>query len=330
MGQRNRQGDWREDDREGRYGNRFSQSSGQRSSEQGWGSRDREQDARRTGQTGDESSRGSSGGYSSSEGYGREGRGGESMRRNVEDGWRGQGGGSSARDYDYGYGRSGVSDRDYEGEHGQRGNEYYGGGGLFGGGMGGYTGGGYRGGGLGSNFDTSSSSTNYSDYPRTDERQGGRGREGDGWWNKMTNEVSSWFGGEGDENRSRESRRGKGPKGYTRSDDRIREDVNERLTEHYAIDASDIEIEVNAGEITLTGTVDSRYEKRLAEDVVEAVSGVNHVENRLRVSQNGSYGSSMGSSGTSMGSSGASTSLTSSDTSDTSSSNESGRSAGAR
>ena len=139
----------------------------------------------------------------------------------------------------------------------------------------------------------------------------------------MTNEVSSWFGGEDDESRYRESRRGKGPKGYTRSDERIREDINERLTDHHALDASEIDIEVNAGEIILTGTVDSRYEKRLAEDVVEAVSGVKHVENRLRVSQGSSYGTSMGTTGTS-------TSMTSSDMSDTSTSTESGRSAGAR
>ena len=170
--------------------------------------------------------------------------------------------------------------------------------------MGGCTGGRYRGGGLGSNFDTSSTSTDYSDYPRSEEGYRDRGREGEGWWNRMTNEVSSWFGGEDDENRYRESRRGKGPKGYTRSDDRIKEDINERLTDHYALDASEIDIEVNAGEIILTGSVDSRYEKRLAEDVVEAVSGVKHVENRLRVSQRSSYGTS--SYGTSTGSTGTS------------------------
>ncbi len=35
---------------------------------------------------------------------------------------------------------------------------------------------------------------------------------------------------------------GRGPKGYRRSDDRIREDVNERLTEHPQIDATEIEV----------------------------------------------------------------------------------------
>ncbi len=322
MGQRERQGDWRQDDREGGYGNRSSYRSGQRGSEQGWGSSDREQDWRRTGQSEEGSSRGYSGGYSggysSSEGYGREGRGGESMRRNIEDNWRGQGGGSSSRDYDYGYGRSGVSGRDYEHEQGGRG--YYGGG-MGGGGMRGYTGGDDRGGGLGSN---------YSDYPRSEERYrgGGDDREG-GWLDGITNKMSSWFGGEDDENRYRESRRGKGPKGYTRSDDRIKEDINDRLTDHYALDASEIDIEVNGGEIILNGTVESRYEKRLAEDVVESVSGVKHVENRLRVSQGSSYGMSTGSSETSTGTTSSNASDTT-ETSDTSTSTKKGRSASAK
>lgn len=137
----------------------------------------------------------------------------------------------------------------------------------------------------------------------------------------MTNEVSSWFGGEDDQNRYRESRRGKGPRGYTRSDERIKEDINERLTDHYALDATDIDIQVNGGEIVLSGSVQSRYEKRLAEDVVEAVSGVKHVENRLRVSSGSSYSTSLGNTGTSSG--------MTSEPDSTSTTTESGRSASA-
>jgi len=80
---------------------------------------------------------------------------------------------------------------------------------------------------------------------------------------------------------------GRGPKGYTRSDDRIREDVCERLTQHPEIDAAEIEIQVKNGEVTLTGTVDRREEKRMAEDVAEAVSGVKDVHNQLRAQQQG-------------------------------------------
>jgi osmotically-inducible protein OsmY len=96
--------------------------------------------------------------------------------------------------------------------------------------------------------------------------------------------------------------RGKGPKGYTRSDDRIKEDVNDRLSDDSHIDASEIDVSVNNCEVTLTGSVNSRWEKRHAEDLAESVSGVKNVENRLRVGS----GTTMGTSGTGSGSSGAS------------------------
>jgi osmotically-inducible protein OsmY len=78
---------------------------------------------------------------------------------------------------------------------------------------------------------------------------------------------------------------GRGPKGYQRSDERIREDVCDRLCEHGAIDASDVEIQVVGCEVTLLGFVPSRWQKRLAEDVADSVSGVNEVHNQLRVTQ---------------------------------------------
>ncbi|OAP46298.1 BON domain-containing protein [Sinorhizobium americanum] len=86
--------------------------------------------------------------------------------------------------------------------------------------------------------------------------------------------------------RSREeegSFRGKGPRGYKRSDARIAEDVNDRLTEDPWLDASDIEVSVSNGEVTLGGVVSGRKDKWRAEDSAEAVSGVSHVQNNLRV-----------------------------------------------
>jgi BON domain len=77
--------------------------------------------------------------------------------------------------------------------------------------------------------------------------------------------------------------RGRGPRGYTRSDERIREDVSDRLTDDPALDASDIEVSVAACEVTLGGHVESRWAKRRAEDLAETVSGVRHVQNNLRV-----------------------------------------------
>ena len=79
--------------------------------------------------------------------------------------------------------------------------------------------------------------------------------------------------------------RGRGPKGYRRSDERIKEDVSDRLAEHAYLDASDIEVAVKEGEVTLSGTVTHRRDKRAAEDLAEDVSGVKNVQNNLRVSE---------------------------------------------
>jgi osmotically-inducible protein OsmY len=108
-------------------------------------------------------------------------------------------------------------------------------------------------------------------------------------------EIRSWFGDdEAERRRERDFRggeygapdyRGRGPKGYQRSDERIREDVNDRLTDDPHVDASDIEISVSGREVTLSGTVNSRFEKRRAEDIAEAVSGVANVQNNLHLRQ---------------------------------------------
>lgn len=78
-------------------------------------------------------------------------------------------------------------------------------------------------------------------------------------------------------------RRGRGPKNYTRSDDRIREDVCDRLMQDPHVDASGIEVTSSGGEVALDGTVDERFMKRRAEDIAESVSGVTHVQNNLRL-----------------------------------------------
>jgi hypothetical protein len=80
---------------------------------------------------------------------------------------------------------------------------------------------------------------------------------------------------------------GRGPKGYKRSDDRIRDEICDRMTEDPALDASEIEVEVIEGEVTLSGSVMSRDQKRRAEDVAERISGVRDVTNQLRVMRNG-------------------------------------------
>jgi hypothetical protein len=99
----------------------------------------------------------------------------------------------------------------------------------------------------------------------------------------------SWGGrvGEGYGSRSSEQRlgqySGRGPKGYTRSSERILEDVAERLTDDPEVDASEIEVAVDGDVVVLRGKVYDRAQKRAAEDVVENVSGVRDVRNELQV-----------------------------------------------
>jgi osmotically-inducible protein OsmY len=76
---------------------------------------------------------------------------------------------------------------------------------------------------------------------------------------------------------------GRGPKNWRRSDAAIAEDVNQRLTDHPEIDATDIEVQVSDCEVTLSGAIEHRSAKRLAEEVAESVPGVIDVHNRLRV-----------------------------------------------
>lgn len=77
--------------------------------------------------------------------------------------------------------------------------------------------------------------------------------------------------------------RGLGPRGYRRADDRIRDEVCERLTDDWSVDASDITVQVADGEVTLTGVVDSRLQKRKAAECAEQVNGVQDVMNQLRL-----------------------------------------------
>lgn len=81
--------------------------------------------------------------------------------------------------------------------------------------------------------------------------------------------------------------RGRGPRGYQRPDNRIVDDVIARLTDDDHIDASEILVMVENGEVTLTGNVPDRRMKHRAEDLVAEASGVRDVQNRIRV-DNGS------------------------------------------
>jgi osmotically-inducible protein OsmY len=75
----------------------------------------------------------------------------------------------------------------------------------------------------------------------------------------------------------------RGPKGYKRSDERIREDICDRFAEQNYLDPSEIEVAVSNGEVTLSGTVEFRNEKFVAEELADDVSGVTAVYNQLRL-----------------------------------------------
>lgn len=68
--------------------------------------------------------------------------------------------------------------------------------------------------------------------------------------------------------------RGRGPKNYKRSDDRIKEDICDFLTDDHLVDANEIEVTVSGGEVILSGYVSDRSAKRRAEDIAESVNGV--------------------------------------------------------
>jgi BON domain len=78
---------------------------------------------------------------------------------------------------------------------------------------------------------------------------------------------------------------GVGPRGYRRSEERIDDDVNARLTWSPDLDASEITVRVDNGEVTLAGSVDSRWQKRLAGDIADDVPGVRDVFNQIQIRQ---------------------------------------------
>ncbi|MGC3999001.1 MAG: BON domain-containing protein [Anaeromyxobacter sp.] len=109
---------------------------------------------------------------------------------------------------------------------------------------------------------------------------------GESWWDRMKDEGRRIMG-------RGEQRHGRGPKGYRRSDERIHDDVCERIARS-AIDADSVEVKVSGGEVTLSGQVRRREDKRELEDLAEEVFGVDSVQNNLRVDrgEQRSWGSS--------------------------------------
>jgi hypothetical protein len=214
------------------------------------------------------------------EGYARDNRG--------ERDWGGQKPGHARENY--GRDDAGWSGR---GEWGQRGSE-------------GWERGRVGGGGFGSEFGSWQSGASFGFGPEESPERGfddsdwapnrpGRGRgtwAGDWSTGRTPDAPMSGGGGMGgsyymrEETRGGDNFRGRGPKDYKRSDDRIREEVCDRLTDDPNVDAAEVNIKVEGGEVTLTGTVPTREQKWRAESCIERITGVRDVINQLRVNRN--------------------------------------------
>ena len=128
-----------------------------------------------------------------------------------------------------------------------------------------------------------------------------RARDAGDFLRRAGQRISHWFSDvagdvHGEDERRYEAYRGArglGPRDYKRSDERISDDAHQRLTDDPWLDATHIGIAVAGGEVTLSGSVDSREAKHRAERIVEDLSGVTHVQNNLRV-QPGNFFTSAG------------------------------------
>jgi osmotically-inducible protein OsmY len=78
-------------------------------------------------------------------------------------------------------------------------------------------------------------------------------------------------------------RRGRPPRTYKRSDDRIHDEICELVARDSDVDASEVDVKVESGEVTFTGTIEDRRSKRELEDIAERVFGVVDIHNNVRV-----------------------------------------------
>lgn len=81
-----------------------------------------------------------------------------------------------------------------------------------------------------------------------------------------------------------------GPKGYQRSDERIREEICERLAHAPNVDVQDVEVDVEVGVVRLSGNVRDRRQKYCIEDIADDVFGVREVHNGIRLGAAGPFG----------------------------------------
>lgn len=143
-------------------------------------------------------------------------------------------------------------------------------------------------GGYGSQFDAWRSGTGISSGFGFGPEEAPGGFQDDDWQvTRPARGGSTWAGDweySPEHGRSRRDRgyAGRGPRSYQRADDRIYEEVCERLTEDGIVDASEVTVSVENGAVTLSGTVPTRDQKWRAEECADDVGGVREVVNQLR------------------------------------------------
>jgi osmotically-inducible protein OsmY len=285
-------GDRNEEDRT-REGSRWSEQGGRRgfsefsrggeSEQSGWG-RDSDEDRwTQSGesryQQGDEYGRGGEGYGGGQQGYGSSQRGYGGSQQGYRGGQHGYGGGSQ-QGYggsQQGYGSSGQSRQASYGrsQYGQRAQGGYGGG--------------------------SESSQGRQDYGRQYESQSFDQPYPQGFQDSYgPSQRATRYGSGREGSAGFGSHSGKGPKGYTRSDERLKEIICEKLTDDPDIDASEISVDVTSQVVKLTGTVDDRSTKYEVEELIERCGGVKDIDNQLRVRSGSSQSSQLRSQGGSM------------------------------
>lgn len=123
----------------------------------------------------------------------------------------------------------------------------------------------------------------YGDWQRhsTGATSGARGQEGFGNPGEQTWGEERFQA----ERREEQGRRQveSGPRGRRRSDESLAQEIREILTNDPELDATDVEVEVEGGAVTLSGAVNESDAKLLAEELVETLAGVREVHNRIRV-----------------------------------------------
>jgi osmotically-inducible protein OsmY len=73
-------------------------------------------------------------------------------------------------------------------------------------------------------------------------------------------------------------------------DDKIRQEIVERLSQHLEAQAPQVQVDVVGDQVTLAGTVVSAKLREQAEAIATGTPGVRFVANNLRVAQEGTTG----------------------------------------